>query len=186
MDWIGVDYCDVFLDSHSDGTHSLQRIHWWSSDVMLNFSKSVLIKTQTHLGLGCPEDKKSKSKLWQFLKHWLVDFGGEKAEKRRGKPEHSLFKWGILMNLMTDVRRTHQTRPAELRKQNVPPKEWLRMTSRQSQHCFCICLAGLESIRQFHLCNQSSGRQNPEQMPSYPREDAGNRSPFVPVGTVVF
>ncbi len=30
-----VDYCDVFiscLDSHSDGTHSLQRIHWWTSD----------------------------------------------------------------------------------------------------------------------------------------------------------
>ncbi len=28
MDWSGVDYCDVFiscLDSHSDGTHSLQR-----------------------------------------------------------------------------------------------------------------------------------------------------------------
>ncbi len=35
--WTGVD-CDVFiscLDSHSDGTHSLQRIHWWASDVML-------------------------------------------------------------------------------------------------------------------------------------------------------
>ncbi len=29
------------LYSHSDGTHSLQRIHWWASDVMLNFSKSV-------------------------------------------------------------------------------------------------------------------------------------------------
>ncbi len=31
MDWRGVGYCDVFiscLDSHSDGTHSLQRIHW--------------------------------------------------------------------------------------------------------------------------------------------------------------
>ncbi len=30
MDWSGVDYCDVFisfLDSYSDGTHSLQRIH---------------------------------------------------------------------------------------------------------------------------------------------------------------
>ncbi len=27
------------LDSHSDGTHSLQRIHWWTGDVMLNFSK---------------------------------------------------------------------------------------------------------------------------------------------------
>ncbi len=30
-----VDYCDDFIscfDSHSDGTHSLQRIHWWASD----------------------------------------------------------------------------------------------------------------------------------------------------------
>ncbi len=30
-----------FYDVRSDGTHSLQRIHWWASDVMLNFSKSV-------------------------------------------------------------------------------------------------------------------------------------------------
>ncbi len=46
------DYCDVLiscLDSHSDGTHSLRRIHWWASDVMLHFSKSVLMKKQTHL-----------------------------------------------------------------------------------------------------------------------------------------
>ncbi len=28
------------LDSHSDGTHSLQRIHWWASDAMLHFYKS--------------------------------------------------------------------------------------------------------------------------------------------------
>ncbi len=57
MDWIG-DYCDVFmrcLDSHSDGTHSLQRIHWWASDVMLHFSKSVPMKKQTHLHLGWPD-----------------------------------------------------------------------------------------------------------------------------------
>ncbi len=45
LEWCGllVDYCDVFiscLDSHSDGTHSLQRIHCWTSDVMLHFSKS--------------------------------------------------------------------------------------------------------------------------------------------------
>ncbi len=40
MDWSGVDYCDVFIDSHSDGTHSLQSIHYWASDVMLHFSKS--------------------------------------------------------------------------------------------------------------------------------------------------
>ncbi len=38
-----VDYCGVFiscLDSHSDGTHSLQRIHCWATDAMLHFSKS--------------------------------------------------------------------------------------------------------------------------------------------------
>ncbi len=40
-----VDYCDVFiscLDFQSDGTHSLKRIHWWSSNAKL--SKSVMIK----------------------------------------------------------------------------------------------------------------------------------------------
>ncbi len=33
-------YCYALIscsDSHSDGTHSLQRIHWWTSDAMLNF-----------------------------------------------------------------------------------------------------------------------------------------------------
>ncbi len=43
MDWSGVDYCDVFiscLDSHSDGTHSLQSIHCWDTDAMLHFYKS--------------------------------------------------------------------------------------------------------------------------------------------------
>ncbi len=45
MDWSGVYYCDVFiscLDSHSDSTHSLQSIHWWTSDAMLHFSTSDL------------------------------------------------------------------------------------------------------------------------------------------------
>ncbi len=60
LEWCGllVHYCDVFiscLDSHSDGTHSLQMIHWWASDVMLNFSKSVLMKNQTHPHLDRPE-----------------------------------------------------------------------------------------------------------------------------------
>ncbi len=53
-----VDYCDVFiscLESHSEGTHSLQRIHWWASDVMLNLCKSVLMKKQTYLHVGWPE-----------------------------------------------------------------------------------------------------------------------------------
>ncbi len=47
--------CDVFigcLDSHSDGTHSLNRMYWWASVVMLHFSKSVLMKQQIHLHLG--------------------------------------------------------------------------------------------------------------------------------------
>ncbi len=49
-----VDYCVVFissLDSHSDGTHSMQSINWWESDVMPHFSKSFVIKKQTHLHL---------------------------------------------------------------------------------------------------------------------------------------
>ncbi len=52
LEWRGliVDYCHVFiscLDPHSDGTHSLHRIHWGASGGMMNFSKSVLMKTQT-------------------------------------------------------------------------------------------------------------------------------------------
>ncbi len=42
-----MDNCAVFiscLNSHSDGTHTLQRIHWLANDVLLNFSKSVLKK----------------------------------------------------------------------------------------------------------------------------------------------
>ncbi len=42
-----VDYCDGLiscLNSHSDGTHSLQKIHWGANYVMLNFSKSVRMK----------------------------------------------------------------------------------------------------------------------------------------------
>ncbi len=31
-----------------DGTHSLQRIHWWASDVMLNFTKPVQMKKNPH------------------------------------------------------------------------------------------------------------------------------------------
>ncbi len=45
LEWCGllVDYCDVFiscLDSHSDGTHSLQSIHCWDTDAETHFSKS--------------------------------------------------------------------------------------------------------------------------------------------------
>ncbi len=41
LEWCGLLWCFIScLDSHSDGTHSLQKIHWWTSDVKLHFSKS--------------------------------------------------------------------------------------------------------------------------------------------------
>ncbi len=58
MDWSVVDYLEVLWITHSDGTHSLQRIHWWASDGMLNYSKSIQIKKQTHLHLEWPEVSK--------------------------------------------------------------------------------------------------------------------------------
>ncbi len=33
-------HCRASIDSHSDGTHSLQSIHCWDTDAMLHFSKS--------------------------------------------------------------------------------------------------------------------------------------------------
>ncbi len=67
------------LDSHSDGTHSLQRIHWWESDVMLNFSKTVLMKKLTHLYLGCPD---GQHKINQQIKVW-AQYYINKTIKRR-------------------------------------------------------------------------------------------------------
>ncbi len=50
--WLLVNYFISCLDSHSDGTHLLQMIHCWASDVMLHFYESVPMKKQTHLHLG--------------------------------------------------------------------------------------------------------------------------------------
>ncbi len=55
--------------AHSGGTQSLQRMHWWASDVMLNLSKSVLMKKQTHLQIWWPEDEYIISKLNFYVKH---------------------------------------------------------------------------------------------------------------------
>ncbi len=63
MDWSVVDYLEVLWITHSDGTHSLQRIHWWASDGMLNYSKSIQIKKQTHLHLEWPEVSKFSANL---------------------------------------------------------------------------------------------------------------------------
>ncbi len=50
--WITCDVCISCLDSHSDGTHSLQRIHRWASDVMLNYFHLFRWSKKTHLHLG--------------------------------------------------------------------------------------------------------------------------------------
>ncbi len=48
-----LDCCGVFI-TYLD-SRSLQRIHWWASDIMLNFSKSVSMKKQTNLHIVWPE-----------------------------------------------------------------------------------------------------------------------------------
>ncbi len=64
---VGLEWCGLLwrfiscLDSHSDGTHSLH-IHWWACNVMLNFSKSVLMKKQIHLRHGWPDGEDILSK----------------------------------------------------------------------------------------------------------------------------
>ncbi len=82
MNWSGVDYCDVFsnwFDFPSDGTHSLQRIHWWASVVMLNSSKSVPMKRQTHLHLS----------TFSANVHFWVNYS---------------FKYGLVLTLQKQVR----------------------------------------------------------------------------------
>ncbi len=57
-----VDYCDFFINSHSQGTHALQRIQLvskWS-----NFSKVVQIKKKTHFGWPQSEYVFSKFSFW--------------------------------------------------------------------------------------------------------------------------
>ncbi len=66
LKWCGllVDYCDVFiscLDSHSYGTHSLQRIHWWASDGMHTFLQI------------CSDEEKNSSISWM---DWEWEFSG--------------------------------------------------------------------------------------------------------------
>ncbi len=48
-----VHYCDVFircLNSHSDGTHSLQRTHWWASGAQWSISPNLFRWRKKYLG----------------------------------------------------------------------------------------------------------------------------------------
>ncbi len=78
MDWSGVDYCDVFnssLDSHSDGTHSLQMIHCWASDAMLHFSKSDEETNSSTYWMPEGEQVSANFHLWEnysFKLFWVT------------------------------------------------------------------------------------------------------------------
>ncbi len=55
--WTGVDYLWISmvffiscLDSHFDGTHSLQRIHWWASDLTLHLA--FILSGNMHFSVG--------------------------------------------------------------------------------------------------------------------------------------
>ncbi len=80
--WTGfvllVNYCDICIscsDSHCDGTHSLQTIHWWTSDMMLNFSKSFSMKKQINLHLGCLRVNTFSANLEFWVNYSLKIFG---------------------------------------------------------------------------------------------------------------
>ncbi len=67
-----VDYCYVLircLDSHSDGTHSLQRIHSRASDVILNVSKSVPMKNKLIYILNGLRVSKLSEKFYFWLNY---------------------------------------------------------------------------------------------------------------------
>ncbi len=97
MDWSGVDYSDDFiscLDSHSDGTHSLQRIHW-ASYVMLHFFKSVSMKKQTRLHLGWPESEEifRSNIFWGWTIPLILVFKGIVTRQWRCDLSGQLCKW---------------------------------------------------------------------------------------------
>jgi len=64
LEWCGllVMFFISYLDAHSDGTHSLQRIHWWARNVMLNFQNLFRWK-----------NKSSTSWLAKWMTLWWSD-----------------------------------------------------------------------------------------------------------------
>ncbi len=56
------------VSTNSDGSHSLQRIHCWESDV--HFSKSVLMEKHTPQHLGMPEGELHLQKM--YIIGWAI------------------------------------------------------------------------------------------------------------------
>ncbi len=73
MDWsCGLLWCFYQLeDCHSNGTHSLQRIHCWASNAMLNYSKSFVMK-KTLFYIFDDQGFRKVSVFILFLNDWLT------------------------------------------------------------------------------------------------------------------
>ncbi len=84
MVWITCDVFISFLDSYSDSTHSLQRIHWWALNVMIIFSKSALIETYLYLVL----------RVSTLISEWTVNHSNHNDNHSWGENHiSSCFRW---------------------------------------------------------------------------------------------
>ncbi len=76
MDWSGGDYCDVFvscLDSHSDGTHSLQSIHWllfWRHPFTAEHPLTLILTAPIHCRASIDSYSDGTHSLQSI--HWLL------------------------------------------------------------------------------------------------------------------
>ncbi len=140
-----MNYGDVFISclySHSDGTHSLQRIHWCSNNVKLNFSKSVPVKKQTHLHLGWPEDeyifsnlKKKNCELSFKIASNYINISCEKPSISSSSGSSS-----PLLSLVTSTSEiSHQPNKCK-----CPPS----MSTGQHEACLFVSFSSLSKLRQ--------------------------------------
>ncbi len=117
LEWCGlfVDYCDVFiscLDSHSDGTHSLQSIHCWDTDAETHFYKS---------------DEETNSS-WSWMNWGWVDF-----------QQTFIFGWTIPLNCnVIEQVKLYKPRKPKIRtrwwwSRSCRPETWARR--RRSRRC---------------------------------------------------
>ncbi len=83
-DWSDVDYCEVFIScfsSYSDGTHSLQRIHWWNFHFWVNCSCNLKdqlkciflgLYKQPSANISGTESSAQLMLVWFYSVGWMV------------------------------------------------------------------------------------------------------------------
>ncbi len=70
--WIIVVFLISCLDSHSDGTHSLIRIHWWASVVMVNSPEDDLFSGELKGVVQFDRGWVTLTMLMGFLDRWKL------------------------------------------------------------------------------------------------------------------